>query len=122
MTDRALSEAAMQTGLQDIRLPVSAPGGLIAEIAAGIGGGALLALVILLFLRLVTARREREAAQPLTRQIAATKGLPADARRIALLRLLKTHSPEVHARLQDRLYAENGLDTREIETEVARLV
>lgn len=121
MTDRALSETAMLAGLRDIRLPVEAAGGSLAELAAAIALAAGAALIVLQLLRLFSQRRRAAPMWP-DRQ-AMLSGLADDARRMALLHLLKDRAPDRFAELKNRLYApENPLELEELETEVARLV
>ncbi|MEO3416453.1 hypothetical protein AAFO92_17520 [Roseovarius sp. CAU 1744] len=110
MTDRALTEEAVLAGLQDIRLPVDAPGGLLADFLLVIGLGLCLALCLGTVLRLFTSARQRARRPPtLAQQVDASKALPEEQRRIMLLHLLKTARPEAFATLSDRLYHPGGM-------------
>lgn len=117
MAYRALTEEAVLAGLQDIRLPPEAPGGLTAELFVAIGIGLLLATAFGLLSRLMTRARRSEwqaAAGPLAR-------MPVDARRLELLRRLKQMRPDTYAALAARLYAPGGLpDIAMLEAEIGR--
>ena len=122
MTDQAMSEAAMLISLRDITLPAEAAGGLGADIAATVGLAGILALFIVGMLRLFSMRR-RVAASPLRGQFLAIREMPEDARRIALLHLLRKSQPERYAAIKGALYQpEGGVDIATLEAEVARLV
>jgi hypothetical protein len=122
MTDQAMSEAAMLISLRDITLPVDAAGGLGADIAAIVGLAGVLALIIAGMLRLFSMRR-RAAMPPLRGQFLAIREMPDDARRVALLHLLKQAQPERYAAIKGALYQlEGGVDIATLEAEVARLV
>ena len=115
MTDRPLGRDGLLAGLQDIRLPVDAPGGALAEILAAVGLGLLLAALCALALSLVTRRG------PI---IPAGASLDVDNvgqdRTSALLRELKARRPDRFAALAPRLYAPGGLPTvEELERELA---
>lgn len=121
MTDRALSETAMLAGLRDIRLPGEAAGGGLADLAAAIVLAAGVALIVLQILRLFSQRRR--AAPTARDRLAGLSILADDARRIALLHVLKDQAPNRFARLKSRLYSpENPLELPELESEVARVV
>ncbi|ETX14238.1 hypothetical protein OCH239_03985 [Roseivivax halodurans JCM 10272] len=113
MAERALSEEAVVAGLQDIRLPEDAPGGVIAEMLAGAGLGLSLALLVGLALRTFAPVRGPAAeAAPVSGET---------ARRRALLLELRERRPEVYARLRRDLYRPGGLpDVAALETELAR--
>lgn len=118
MADRALTEEAVLAGLQDIRLPPDAAGGLAAELLAAIGFGLIVAAVLGLFIPLITRSRRPEW----TRTAGARAQLTEDARQLELLRLLKRKRPETFAALAARIYAPNGLpDIETLETEVGRV-
>jgi hypothetical protein len=122
MTDQAMSEAAMLISLRDITLPVEAAGGSAADIAATVGLAGILALIIAGMLRLFSMRRPA-AASPLRGQFLAIREMPDDARRIALLHLLRQAQPEHYAAIKGALYQpEGGVDIATLEAEVARLV
>jgi len=122
MTDQAMSEAAMLISLRDITLPVEAAGGLGADIAATVGLAGVLALIIAGMLRLFSMRRTA-AASPLRGQYLAIREMPDDARRVALLHLLRQAQPERYAAIKGALYQPGGgVDIATLEAEVARLV
>jgi hypothetical protein len=122
MTDQAMSEAAMLISLRDITLPVDAAGGSAADIAATSGLAGVLALFIAGMLRLFSMRRPA-AASPLRGQFLAIREMPEDARRVALLHLLRQAQPERYAAIKGALYQpEGGVDIATLEAEVARLV
>lgn len=92
-------------GLQDIRLPADAPGGLFAEMMVVIGMALGLALLVSLALRVVLRRPERTAAPlSLSAQVAALRDRPADDRVIGLLALIRTHVPGALPGLRPRIY------------------
>ena len=92
-------------GLQDIRLPADAPGGLLAEMLVVIGMALGLALLVSLALRVVLRRPERTAVPlSLSMQVAALRDRPADDRVIGLLALIRTHAPGALPGLRSRIY------------------
>lgn len=92
-------------GLQDIRLPADAPGGLLAEMLAVLGLALGLALLVSLVLRVVLRRPERTAAPlSLSARVAALRDRPADDRVIGLLALIRTHAPGALPGLRPRIY------------------
>jgi hypothetical protein len=122
MTDQAMSEAAMLISLRDITLPVEAAGGSVADVAITVGLAGVLALIIAAGLRLFSMRRPA-AASPLRGQFLAIREMPDDARRVALLHLLRQAQPERYAAIKGALYQpEGGVDIATLEAEVARLV
>jgi hypothetical protein len=122
MTDQAMSESAMLISLRDITLPVDAAGGLGADIAATVGLAGVLALIIAGMLGLFSMRRRVEIP-PLRGQFLAIREMPDDARRVALLHLLKQAQPEHYAAIKGALYQPGGgVDTATLEAEVTRLV
>jgi hypothetical protein len=122
MTDQAMSEAAMLISLRDITLPVEAEGGVVADVAVTVGLAGVLALIIAGMLRLFSMRRPA-AASPLRGRYLAIREMPDDARRVALLHLLRQAQPERYAAIKGALYQpEGGVDTATLEAEVARLV
>ena len=122
MSDRALSEAAMLTSLRDIRLPVEAAGGMAADIAAALGLAGLAALIVAGLLRLLAQRRPRTTQTSLQDRLAALEALPEDARRVAMLHLLRAQDPARYAAIKGTLYQPGGgADLATLEAEVARL-
>ena len=97
---RALSEAAMLAGLQDIRLPAEAAGGLLAELLAA-GGVGLAAAALLGGLALAITRRQARApgTPDLAARAAALRHVPPGARVTGLLHLLKLTRPDRFAAL-----------------------
>jgi hypothetical protein len=122
MTDQAMSETAMLISLRDITLPIEAAGGFGADIAETVGLAGVLALFIAGMLRLFSMRRPA-AVPPLRGQFLAIREMPDDARRVALLHLLRQAQPERYAAIKGALYQpEGGVDIATLEAEVARLV
>ncbi|NVO56685.1 hypothetical protein HW561_12910 [Rhodobacteraceae bacterium B1Z28] len=115
MSETALSEAAMLTSLRDIRLPVEAPGGLLAELVLTAGMAALAAVCVVAVLRLLSTKRsEAQSDRP---------DWSDDRRRIALLHLLRKQDAKRYAALKGDLYRPGGgPDLAELEEEVARRV
>lgn len=110
MADRALTEEAVLAGLQDIRLPVDAPGGILAELLVVIGLGLLLALVLGMALRTLSRPRARTpGSATLADRMARLSDLPDTERRLALLHLLKEVRPDAFKRLAAGLYRADGL-------------
>lgn len=101
MADRALSEAAMLSGLRDIHLPADAPGGAASELAAATGLGLMLALLGAALFHLVV-RTPGQMTE--TDHGARIEDLPEDERRTALLHLLKHRKPQTFERLRPSLY------------------
>lgn len=122
MSETGISRETMLASLRDIRLPAEAAGGAMADIAVAIGAGALAALLVVTVLRALS--RDRSASPPprLADRLAALDGLGEEARRVALLHILKERAPERLAALRGDLYRPGGLPTAAIEAEVARLV
>jgi len=122
MTDQAMSETAMLISLRDITLPAEAAGSLAVDIAATVGLAGIFALFIAGMLRLFSMRRPAAVA-PLRGQFFAIREMPDDARRVALLHLLRQAQPERYAAIKGALYQpEGGVDIATLEAEVARLV
>ncbi|ABV92206.1 hypothetical protein Dshi_0458 [Dinoroseobacter shibae DFL 12 = DSM 16493] len=123
MSDRALSEATMLASLRDIHLPASAPGGVWAELCVAVGLAALAALVVAAVLRAFTVRRTGQGPVSLQDRVAALEALPDDARRVALLHVLRAYAPQRYADLRAALYKPGpGVTLATLEAEVARLV
>lgn len=118
----AMSREAMLAGLQDIRLPPDAAGGLLSDVAVGIGLAAFAALVGVALLR--AFGRERTTTRPptLSERVTAINALPEEERRVALLHLLKDEAPDRYAPLGKGLYRPDSIPLSQIEAEVARLV
>ncbi|WP_172331069.1 hypothetical protein [Mangrovicoccus sp. HB161399] len=104
MTGAPASEAAMLAALRDIHLPLAAPGGTVAEIAAAVAVGGAAAIAAALLLRLATRRRPRPAPETLAASLDRLAGAPEDVRRIELLRLMKARAPDRFAALCPDLY------------------
>ena len=122
MSERGMSEAAMLAGLRDIRLPAEAAGGWIADIAAAVALAALAALVVGGVLRLLSRRRPKVRPLSLARRLEAAVALPEEARRTALLHLMKEHAPERFAELRKGLYRPGeGPDPGAMEAELRRV-
>ncbi|SFD63191.1 hypothetical protein [Roseivivax sediminis] len=112
---RAITEEALHAGLRDIHLPLNAPGGLVAELFAALALGLALALILGLLLRTLTARRAGMPAE------APLDALPDEARRLALLRLLRERAPERYAEIAASLYRPGGLpEAAELQAELDR--
>ncbi|MFK7762464.1 MAG: hypothetical protein AB8B62_04325 [Roseobacter sp.] len=123
MTERALSETAMLASLRDIKLPVDAAGGVIAELAATVGISGLVALGVAGVLRVISLKRAEKNGKPLQNHRDALVDLPDADRRLALLHLLRAHAPERYAQVRASLYRPSGgVETAELEAEVNRLV
>lgn len=118
----AMSREAMLAGLQDIRLPAEAAGGIFAELAVAIGFAAVAALFAVAMFRLLGSRRVVARPQTLSQRIAALDDLPDEDRRLALLHLLKSEAPDRYASFSAELYRPNRVPLKDIEAEVARLV
>ena len=112
----------MRAALRDIRLPAEAPGGALADLLVSVGLAALAALILVLVLRLLLTQQGARKAETLPEQVARLHALPEGARRVALLRLLRTHAPERYREISKDLYAPGALDQAALEAEVARLV
>lgn len=108
MADRAMTREAVLAGLQDIRLPADAPGGLAAEVLAAIGIGLVIAALAGLLLRAVTSIRIQHSPPSRADKVAALNGLADDARVLELLHLLKSERPERYAVLADAIYRPGG--------------
>lgn len=121
MAERRLTTDELLSGLQGIRLPPDAPGGLVAEIAAAVGVGLLIALGVSTLLPLITRRTSRKSAPSLHDRIEDTRSLPADDRVVALLHLMKEQKPAFLKTLKNRIYAPGELpDPQMLESELKR--
>lgn len=119
MAGDAAREQALLAGLHDIRLPVEAAGGALAEIAAVVAIGALAALLVAGLLRLIGRRVGRARQAPVAEPLDQLSGLAAQDRRVALLHLLRARDPERYARLRQSLYRRDGaLDLAALEAEM----
>lgn len=110
--------AALHAALADIRLPASAPGGVLAELLAAAGTGMLLAVILFAIVNLLPGprgsrgRRRREVS--LEDRIAALSEMPEDRRRRALLSMMP---PQDRVAWRAALYRPGVLPTiAEIET------
>lgn len=115
-----MSREAMLASLGDIRLPVEAAGGMLADFAAAVGLAALAAMIVVALLRGAGSKRAVNRDPTPAERHAALRTLPDEERRVALLHLLKEIAPERHAALGDRLYRPGGVPLEAIEAEVAR--
>lgn len=121
MSDRAISEEAMLASLQDIRLPDTAAGGALAEVAAVLGLAALAGLALAALLTLLSRRRAVPRATG-SEDMDRLAALPVPERRTALLHLLRARAPERYESLRGDLYAPGGgPDVEVLEAEVRRL-
>lgn len=121
MTDTALSEEAMLASLRGLSLPAEAAGGTVADIAVAIGLAALMALVVVGFLRLITVKRED--VKDAQTHLSALSDLPEDSQRIALLHMLKTAAPDRFAKMAADMYRpQHKVDLETLRAEVARHV
>lgn len=120
MSDRALTVEAVLAGLQDIRLPAGAPGGLVAELLVALGAGLLCALAFGLMLRAFTTVLEQKKRSPTLAdrvQLAAT--LPEEQRQLQLMHMLKSTRPDAFAVVAGNLYRRDGLpDSKTLEKEL----
>ena len=122
MTGRAMSETAMLAGLRDIRLPAESAGGWPADLAAAVALSGLAALLVAGVLRLMSLQRNTPRPTGLQEEIADLAALPEEARRIALLHLLKARAPARFAELTGGLYLPGGgPDVAHLQAEVERL-
>lgn len=121
MSEVPMSREAMLAGLQDIRLPPEAAGGAAAELAVAVGMAALAGFVVVAAMRALSRPRRPVRPPTLAARIAALEALSDDARRVALLHLLKEVAPDRHLALGGKLYRPQGLSLTQIEAEVARL-
>ena len=120
MTDRALSEAAMRAGLQDISLPAQAAGGVLADLALTVGLAGLAALALGVVLRAFSRRKPRYEST--SDALSALRDLAEPERRIAMLHVLRARAPERYAQLTRDLYrADTSLSLAALEAEVKRL-
>ncbi|MHA6345994.1 hypothetical protein [Roseivivax sp. CAU 1761] len=106
---RGLSEEAMLAGLRDLRLPVTGGAELAADLCAAFALGLLAALALGLLLRAVTRRAPRRAETGIEADLARLAALPDEARRLALLHLLRGRAPERVRTLGPALYRPGGL-------------
>ena len=121
MNEAQISEATLQASLRDIRLPSEAQGGLAADLAATLAFASLAALIGATVWRLAT--RAKPVKAPTLRRSLNDLPKDEDARRLALLRLLKTHAPDRFAALRPTLYAPGPvLDVQTLEAELKRHV
>jgi len=117
----AMSREAMLASLGDIRLPVDAAGGVIADLAAVGGLAALAALIAVGLLRGAGSKRAFIRRPTPAERRAALQALQGEERRVAMLHLLKELAPHRYAAFGGRLYLPDGVPLNEIESEVSRL-
>ena len=109
MADQGISAETMLMGLQDIRLPAEAPGGLAAELLAVVGLGLALALAVSVLLKLFMRPRSKPAADPpMADCIAQLAALPDEERALALLALIQAKAPDALPDLRKALYTRQG--------------
>jgi hypothetical protein len=109
MAEHGISAETMLAGLQDIRLPAQAPGGLAAELLAVVGLGLALALVVSVILKLfMRPQREAVTVPPLEDRVAQLATLPDEERALALLSLIQTTTPGALPGLRTSLYTRQG--------------
>ena len=119
MTDDLERAQSLLAGLRDIRLPVEAAGGAVAELAAAVALGAVAALVVAGGARLIGQRAGHVPLAPEGDPLSALSGLGGDDRRVALLHLLRARDPDRYACLRQCLYRRDGaLDLATLEAEV----
>ena len=122
MSERGLSEEAMLSGLRDIRLPVEAAGGTLAEFTAVVALAAAAALVLGVLVRPFSQKQALVREPSLLERIDALAEESEDGRRVALLHILKAHAPDRFAALHGALYRPGAsLDLANLEAEVRRL-
>lgn len=93
-------------GLQDIRLPESAPGGLIAELAAAVGVGLLISSVLSFLIPILTRKETQNRAPSLDEKLDAARQLPEAERSVSLLHMLREQDKDAVDALQKRLYGQ----------------
>ena len=121
MSGEALSEAALQAGLHDIRLPAAVAGGQLAELAAAVALAGVAALMIGLLARPFLVRKKIQPQPSLAEQLSRLDTLPEPERRIGLLHLLKSHDPSRFADIRDSLYRpETAPQTAELRAALMR--
>jgi len=119
MSDDLERAQSLLAGLRDIRLPVEAAGGAVAELAAAVALGAVAALVVAGGARLIGQRAGHVPLAPEGDPLSALSGLGWDDRRVALLHLLRARDPDRYACLRQCLYRRDGaLDLATLEAEV----
>ncbi|MBP0484770.1 hypothetical protein [Sagittula salina] len=112
MNEGTITEATLQSGLRDIRLPGAAAGGPWAEVLATLALAGLLSLVLAALWRwLAQARRPARATLTLPNE--------AGARRICLLRRLKADHPDRYDAIRARLYTRDAPDNATLEAALA---
>ncbi|WP_299740855.1 hypothetical protein [uncultured Roseobacter sp.] len=123
MTDRAISETAMLTSLQDIHLPAEAAGGMAADLAVAIGLASLAALLVAGVLRALSLKRRPVSERTLKTRLAEVQKLPDAERRVALLHLMRGLAPERYAEIKGAIYQPGGgVDLATLEAEVGARV
>lgn len=100
----------MLVGLQGLRLPEGAPGGLLAEVLVAVGLGLVIAWGLSFLVGLVSTRVV-QVTPSLRDQLAALRDLPEAERSVALLHLIRTHDRAVADQLGARLYGRGDFPT-----------
>lgn len=123
MTERALSEEAMLSSLRDIRLPVDASGGLVADMAVAVGLASLVALGLAALFRLISLQSVSRAGRIGRAELADLDNLPEPELRVALLHRLRSLAPERYEHLKGAIYEPGGgIDITTLQDEVQRHV
>lgn len=121
MADRALTEEAVLAGLQDIRLPHTAPGGFIAEVLAAGGLGLCLAFLVATLLRHTFLSRGEAWRIGSPSDPPVAQPISGSERHLALMATLKEKRPEAFGEICARIYEPGGLpDMATLEAEVQR--
>ncbi|SEL95822.1 hypothetical protein SAMN04488077_101135 [Roseovarius tolerans] len=119
MSDDVERAQTLLAGLRDIRLPVEAAGGAVAELAAAVALGAAAAVVVAGGARLIGRRAGHVPPAPEANPLDALSAFSGDDRRVALLHLIRARDPDRYACLRQRLYRRDGaLDLAVLEAEV----
>jgi hypothetical protein len=119
MSDDPERAQTLLAGLRDIRLPVEAAGGTVAELAAAVALSAVAAVVVAGGARQIGRRAGHVPPAPEANPLDALSALSGDDRRVALLHLIRARDPDRYACLRQRLYRREGaLDLAALEAEV----
>lgn len=102
MAEVGINAETVLAGLQDIRLPANAPGGLLAEILVVVGFGLALALLAEALLTVVFPARQQ--TPPMAVRLAALAHLSDDDRALALLHLIRAEKPDAMPQFRPALY------------------
>lgn len=110
MADHSITRETMLDSLHEIRLPVDAPGGLLADVTAAAGLGLILALILGFLIPIFTTARAKGALTPdLSARIIALRELPEQERVLALLYLAREVTPAVVVGNDNSIYHRDGL-------------